>query len=510
MFRRTKHHHKFIKILSVALILSLCPVWSFGETEGYAPEGESQVPSQSEMVTEPEQIPEGDLVTENTDEITPTEEPVQEETIPEVQPDKGIMADDSVVPGPSIVSWKYKSPTSAQLTWKKTGDAAGYEIQADSDKDFDSPALIEESAEGADTTSLTIDQLEPEHFYYVRIRSYKQLPEGNKEFSAWTLHSTKGSNFKTTAKAVKSSGKTIDFHAYLPSKTRKVYRVLQGSATDGTYMYLFYEAYYGNKCVILKVRADNFKKFAVSAPLVLDHANDATYDPDDGLLYVVHWDGHPFRVSKVDPDTLRIVGYKDIKPEPPLPGASEHALSTLSGFAGIAYSETRKQFVMRCSVKGTFLILDEDLEPIRYCKRDVTLSERPQSLDCDADHIYACYDKSGSYNVVAVFDWNGKFEHKVRVPLKYEIEGIVKVGGKCYANFYYGHYVKKYKTKRVKWKKVNGKWKYKTKYVYKKVKKRVKWKKVNGKWKYKKKKVKVRKTYWVYVRQSFTYKLGTI
>ena len=49
------------------------------------------------------------------------------------------------------------------------------------------------------------------------------------------------------------------------------------------------------------------------------------------------------------------------------------------------------------------------------------------------------------YNIITVYDWDGKYISKINVKKGYEIESIYHVGSKYYAGFYRSYYRTRYK-----------------------------------------------------------------
>lgn len=282
------------------------------------------------------------------------------------------------------------------------------------------------------------------------------------------------------------------------------YTVLQGSCTDGTYGYYMMHSKSEKNCRILKTNLADNQKVKLSEALPLDHGNDATFNEDTGEIIVVNYDPHPWRLTVVDSNTLRVKRKVDVKIPRTLPGATASRLQSVKGFSGVAYCAERNQYVVRIQKSNNYLLLQEDMKPVRYIKVNKSDQELNQGIDADANYIYGVKSpKTGKFNTVTAYDWKGKYQFQTRVTQQYEMESLFHVGETFYAGIYHSYYKTYtktayktcYRTYKVKWKKVNGKWKYKTKYRYRKVRYKVKWKKVRGKWKYKTRTKKVRITY---------------
>lgn len=280
---------------------------------------------------------------------------------------------------------------------------------------------------------------------------------------------------KLKVASVKRHGKKINWHRFLPRKYRTTYHVLQGVETDGKYIYLNFWDQKRDKCIMVKVNAKTRKRVRASAPLRLYHGNDIAYDPSSKLLYVVYSDLKPFQVTIVDSKTLTIRGYRTVRIPPGLEGMQDTGTTpdsggtaasaadpnaagvtvsagsvniaeltgnisqSVTGLVGITYNAKKHQFAMRVAGKNDFIILNEALNPVRYVTVTKTPSLRKQSMDSDNKYVYICMDKAGSYNLIMVYDWEGTFIKKFRVPLAYEIEGVFHIGKNFYAAFYDTH-----------------------------------------------------------------------
>lgn len=235
---------------------------------------------------------------------------------------------------------------------------------------------------------------------------------------------------------LKRHGKKINFNKSLPGNYRKKYYKLQGSATDGRYIYSIYWNKYKNKCVILKINAGTKKKVKSSPPLNIDHGNDVTYNPHTRLLYVVDNTKKPFTVSIVDPGTLKVCGIADVHLPLTLDGIPPEEIPNIRKIVGITYDGTRHQYALRVSGLNDFIITDESFVPLRYVKVSNTFPLRQQTLECDQNHVYVCMDKIWHYNLIVAYNWDGIFQYSIRIPLKYELQSIYHIGRDYYATFY--------------------------------------------------------------------------
>lgn len=280
----------------------------------------------------------------------------------------------------------------------------------------------------------------------------------------------------TTMKTVKLKGKLKALTLSSYGKARETgYDVLQGSATDGKYNYYAMYSKTTQIAKILKLSAKTHKKVKLSKALAIGHGNDMTYDPSNKRLLVLHSYVTPWRISFVDPKKLKVTGYIDIKPKQlkktdfyeAAPANIQKEIREVAGYTGIGYSKSRKQYVLRISKTGHLLILNKKLEPVNYL-RVKQFSELNQGINSTANFVYASESKAGEYNIVAVYDWDGNYLYKVKIPSIYEIEGIYHNSYGTYVGFYHSWNKRNWirtKTIKVKWKKVDGKWKYKKKKI---------------------------------------------
>ncbi len=297
------------------------------------------------------------------------------------------------------------------------------------------------------------------------------------------------------------------------------YSVLQGACTDGDYAYYVMlkktTSAADCRCKILKTKLKSNRKVLYSESLNLGHGNDITYDSERNRLIVVHYDPNPFRLSIVNPETLTVEKRFSLKLPETIPGATQRDYRKITGITAIAYSPERNQYVVKIKASHNYLILNKRFKPIQYVKVTDSVSGTSQGIDADADYIYALKSHSGAGNSISVYDWEGNYLYKINIPVYYEGESLFHVEERFYMGTYRSYmeyyYTTHYKTKRVKWKKVDGKWVYKNKYVYQTKKKKVRWKKVDGKWTYKTKKYKVRATYKVeharFSRANYVYRV---
>lgn len=217
----------------------------------------------------------------------------------------------------------------------------------------------------------------------------------------------------------------------------------QGGCTDGQYYYQAFITYkdtttedgdakeVNNKVRILKYDLTN-KTSEWSDVLLLNHANDMTYNSKLDRLIVCHNNGAPNKITFVDPETLTITGSETLN----------------VNIYSIAYNATKDCYVAGLSQREGFVILNAQFEEISRFEHDnetrPVLNEATntytgnvgQGIGCDDNYIYCVLWKP---NMIGVYDWSGKYVSKITLDLAvadYEPECISVVGDKIYITVY--------------------------------------------------------------------------
>lgn len=198
------------------------------------------------------------------------------------------------------------------------------------------------------------------------------------------------------------------------------YKVMQGAATDGTYLYYCIEnqALEAHESYIYKVDIATGKVVKRSKSLQLDHSNDMTYHPLRNQLIVVHNAPNRKLISFVDVTTLEKVETINIGRE----------------IFCMAYNLERDQYVVGLSGGQTFCVLNNNFEYVREYSPVASTGYTTQGMTCDENFLY--FAQSGA-NVVVVYDWDG-YQVDV-VPIEFtniETENICIVGNDIYIGFY--------------------------------------------------------------------------
>lgn len=211
------------------------------------------------------------------------------------------------------------------------------------------------------------------------------------------------------------------------------YNVMQGSCSDGKYIYAFLEkkkqdvdGETRSLCRIVKVSMETWEIVATSEPLKVDHGNGATYNSKTNEIYVTNCQYLPKVISVVDPQTLTVTGTVEIE----------------YGARGIAYNAEKDQYAVAVSGSSDIVIYDANFKKLAYYE-----CEAPglgnQSISWDGKYLYMTYTgalekKTKGSEVICCYDWNGNFCGVFRLFMFMEIESSFHVNGETYVSFYNG------------------------------------------------------------------------
>ena len=178
----------------------------------------------------------------------------------------------------------------------------------------------------------------------------------------------------------------------------------QGGYTDGTY---YYQAFIvkdtasneaNNTVTLVKWEMENGVPLKEVSNVVLNHANDLTYNPNTNQFIVCH--NKPFlaKISFVDAETLEVVGYKMLAYD----------------IYCIDYNAARNEYVVGVCGGPTIRVLDENFNHKRgpYQPTRRTDGYVLQGVACDESYIYFVLYKQ---NVITVYDWSGNFITLIRL-----------------------------------------------------------------------------------------------
>lgn len=198
--------------------------------------------------------------------------------------------------------------------------------------------------------------------------------------------------------------------------------VLQGCCTDGTWVYAILENQYiatekagefKSEGIIFKIDPATWEIKSQSESLPLDHGNDITYNSKTGFLMVVNCYDNPYRITRVDPETLTVVDTIDIQYK----------------IYGLAYHEEKDMYV--AGIRGTydFVILDAEFHMVQSCT-GVDTGFIKQNIDCDDQYIYFVQYQQNS---IICYRWDGTYAGAYYVAGCYaEAESMFHVGDDFY------------------------------------------------------------------------------
>lgn len=351
-----------------------------------------------------------------------------------------------------------------KVSWKPVEGVSGYQVQCAFDSLFLSAKSITLQGDRASAATFTVSSGQIPK--YVRTRTWQTTGQGT-VYSDWSFSSNAEKNKKAAIHYRKKKGKKREYRQLSHQKMHG-YDTFQGGCSDGTYSYHAMYHRGKEKCRIIKVRNSSGAVVKVSRPLPVAHGNDMTYNKSNHTL-VVHYTKHPNRLSVINARTLKKCRHVTVKRPASLPGASRKALKQFKGMTGIAWNQSRKQYVVTLAGSRNMMLLNTKFRPVEYLNIKKSTSYLNQGIECTNDYILRAQSpqkKGQTHNIIAVYDWNGRYRFRIRLSRKDEIEHIYVVKRRLYGGSYRSYTVKK--TKRV-WRTVRA-GKKKSKYRLKRVK----------------------------------------
>ena len=178
-----------------------------------------------------------------------------------------------------------------------------------------------------------------------------------------------------------------------------VYKIPQGSCTDGTYLYqaMSNDVSDGYLTVIHKIDPLTGQILATSAPFTAALSNDMAYNSQTGQIVLAHNSPEAQKLSFIDPVTLT--------------PTSTHTLSF--NFYAITYDPTLNGYWLGLSGTYDLAFLDADLNRISTHTGQAT-GYTKQSLDCDGQYVYALQSAA---NALVVYHTNGILIGVVELPV---------------------------------------------------------------------------------------------
>ena len=201
------------------------------------------------------------------------------------------------------------------------------------------------------------------------------------------------------------------------------FNVAQGVATDGESAYIVMKDSSGDREVdrIIKIDMKTWEAVKESETMVLDHANDMTYDPATKQLIVTNM--YDNLISIVDAEMLTLV--EQIK----LPYGTYGA--------GFIDGSDNYVFLGYGSVGGV-VVTDRSFNVIRATPCDPVTDYVGQGMDADAKYAYVPLSpQSGvDHNIIQIYDIaTGEFLGNVIVKTTMESESMFHIGSDFYMHF---------------------------------------------------------------------------
>lgn len=208
------------------------------------------------------------------------------------------------------------------------------------------------------------------------------------------------------------------------------FKALQGGCVteDYAYMAVLNTTDYDTKdagCYIYKLSTKTWKIIKRSKVLMLAHANDMTYNPNNNMLYVAHCYVDSTAISLIDADTLELV----------------ETIHTDSGVYAIDYHAATNTFVGGQGKSGTifFRFANNNTSKLITSGKITATSTQmvTQGICRDDNYVYHVMFSTAAdepYNTIIIYDLESKkLAHYVRLSISgQEPENISLVNGEFY------------------------------------------------------------------------------
>ena len=221
------------------------------------------------------------------------------------------------------------------------------------------------------------------------------------------------------------------------------YDTLQGACANNGFAYLTLYDRTVENCKIAKVNLSTLEVVKVSAPLAIYHANNLTYNTKKNLILATCCRVKMKRAVFIDPETLTVVGHKDIKLTRKVKKLPKSERRKYKGFTAIAYNAKYDRYVGRLRSSGNVIIFNGNLKPIKYVRlKGKKAKLLNQGLDSVGKYIYDVRSFKGKhlYSMVTVHTMSGKLVGKVKFPYGMppgdELQCIFHDGKQFYAGIY--------------------------------------------------------------------------
>ncbi len=349
------------------------------------------------------------------------------------QPEK-ILGED-LLEAPVIQDWERLSDTGMLLTWERSAQADGYQIEYSASRTFADAQTVR--IQSGRTARKEIQGLEKGKIYYARIRACMKSGEAT-SYSEWSV----ADNIKESAKAQLTQVDVRGNHGNLQAgadEETDPYHFSKGACTDGVFAYYLMESRQTGMSRIVKVSLEDHTQEASSGILDIRTGSDLAYDSGKEQL-VLCCAGEGNRLICINPDTLAVLSQKKIRIPASLGGGSDTDGQIDVGFNGIAYCESRGEYVAMLEQSHHLLILDDELEPVKIVKTSKDNSYQFEGIDATEDYILTCMspgNEKQECSMIMIYDWEGNRISAIHMKEGYELESIYHVDSQFYAAFSY-------------------------------------------------------------------------
>lgn len=216
--------------------------------------------------------------------------------------------------------------------------------------------------------------------------------------------------------------------AYLKQLLSESGGSMQGSCTDGLYIYYIYH----NTNILKKYNLATGEVTSHSYESGLyGHANDMTYNPNTDRIYITVMDDNA-TIAVVNPSTLEQESTFTLYGEG----------GALQPSHGIAYDRINNRYVFAgASTTGIYgrqyTVTDANFNFVKKIMTPQSETYTIQGIETDGYLIYrALWDKTGNTNYVTAYDYDGNFVKTIHIPNSNELETIMQDWqGNWYCNF---------------------------------------------------------------------------
>ena len=220
--------------------------------------------------------------------------------------------------------------------------------------------------------------------------------------------------------------------------TDSVY-VTQGAACDDEYVYFAYYSHdrkkhsseYAGRVSKYRFGQDTLIHVADSPLFKGSHVNSMAIDPESHRLYLCGWALNP----EVSRKSLIVLDTRTLEVLP------EQELDQDFTLTAITYNAERKRFFARSG--GRLPIYDRDFQLVSMAGRADSSRYTTQGLGSDSHYCYFPLSKNKRLrkvnpvydNIIAVYDWDGRYVTSFTVPFAEEGEDLFTRGDHVYVNF---------------------------------------------------------------------------